>query len=153
MLSALCTSSPAASVPSTASAAASVSRGKVIEPRSCVQRLMMAKGICLPCSSTMAASANEPGNWITTRTFSVRAPGAGLNTTMGIGSRSCPACSDERRARVNLRHNAVDGLPNQAVADLLALSEAHVIFTMDLIDATATDAVMGMILQQELPGK
>src|SRR5579872_7312609 len=76
---------PGASVPASATAVATISRAKDIEPTSCRQRLAMWKGICSPDSSHITALCNEPGNCITTETVSLRGPGAGLNTTTGTG--------------------------------------------------------------------
>ena len=48
----------------------------------------------------------------------------------------------------NLLHSPQD----HAFADLLTLGEADAILAMDLINATTTDAIMGVVLQEVTPG-
>src|SRR6266699_9380 len=59
----------------------------------------------------------------------------------------------EGRARVRGRHQVLQRLGKHAFSNLLALRKTHAVLTMYLVDTTAADAVMGVVLQEILPGQ
>ena len=56
-------------------------------------------------------------------------------------------------SRIHLCGKVVHGLTEYALANLLALGKADTILTMDLINATATNTVMRLVLEEILPGQ
>src|SRR6266699_3122402 len=58
----------------------------------------------------------------------------------------------EGRARVRGRHQVLQRLGKHAFSNLLALRKTHAVLTMYLVDTTAADAVMGVVLQEMFPG-
>src|SRR6266702_1607236 len=50
------------------------------------------------------------------------------------------------------RDQVLHRLGNQSLTNLLTLGEADAIFTMNLVNTTAANTIMRMVLQQEPPG-
>src|SRR5260221_6347288 len=59
----------------------------------------------------------------------------------------------EGSARIRCSHQVLQRLSKHTFSNLLALRKTHAVLTMYLVDTTAANAVMGVVLQEILPGQ